>query len=138
MKGDDDEAAEPEHPTHSLDIGRPRPRERTASRRAPGKRSKRRAPKYDPAQELQVRKTVQRLLAPDLRPPPNTSAKDAQERLPSDETFWPGISLDLTGATLVELNFNKVVVRATFNGATFTGTAHFNGRPSPATPGSTV
>ena len=138
MKGDDDEAAEPEHPTHSLDIGRPRPPGEDGQQEGARQTVETPAPKYDPAQELQVRKTVLRLLATHLRPPPNTSAKDAQERLPSDETFRPGISLDLTGATLVELNFNKVVVRATFNGATFTGTAHFNGRPSPATPGSTV
>jgi hypothetical protein len=74
-----------------------------------------------PAQEeLQVRKTGQRLLADHLRCPPRTSAQEAQQ------AFWPGISLDLTGATLIDFNFKQVsVIQAQFVGATFQGYASF-------------
>lgn len=84
---------------------------------------------HDPAQELQVRQTAQRLLASHLRRPPRTSGEAAQHRPPSpNETFWPGISLDLTGASLVELDLEKVsVVAATLNRAIFTGAARFSG-----------
>jgi hypothetical protein len=84
---------------------------------------------HDPAQELQVRQTAQRILARHLRRPADTSGLDAQRRPPSpEETFWPGIRLDLTGAALVELNLEEVsVIAATFNGATFTGPARFAG-----------
>jgi uncharacterized protein YjbI with pentapeptide repeats len=81
------------------------------------------------AQELQVRQTAQRRLAIHLRRPANTSGADAQ-RLPQSpaESFWPGISLDLTGATLVELELQSAsVVAAIFKGARFTGAARFRG-----------
>jgi uncharacterized protein YjbI with pentapeptide repeats len=84
---------------------------------------------YDPAQELQVRLTAQRLLADHLHPPPDTSRDDAQaiEASP-EEVFWPGISLDLTNATLVNLSFVDVsVVDGNFGGATFSGFARFRG-----------
>jgi uncharacterized protein YjbI with pentapeptide repeats len=84
----------------------------------------------DPArEELQVRRTAQRLLADHLRCPPRTSGQDAQ-LLPASlqQTFWPGISLDLTGATLVDFNFAQVsVVLVQFAGATFHGDAGFAG-----------
>lgn len=81
----------------------------------------------DAAQELQVRLTAQRLLGDHLHVPSGVSGKDAQELLPSpDETFWPGISLDLTGATLINLSLDKAsVVDARFARATFSGTARF-------------
>jgi hypothetical protein len=84
------------------------------------------SPARDPAQELQVRKTAQRLLARHLRGPDGAPG-DAQRRPPTpDETFWPGISLDLTGATLVELDLEEVsVVTVTFDRAIFIGPASF-------------
>ena len=82
----------------------------------------------DPAQEeLQVRQTVQRILAIHLQPPEGTSSTEAQRRRPSPRrAFWPGISLDLTGAALVDFNFTSVsVVQARFLGAIFQGFADF-------------
>jgi uncharacterized protein YjbI with pentapeptide repeats len=82
------------------------------------------------AQELQVRETTQRLLADHLRRPPGSSGDDAGG-LPASqaEPFWPGMNIDLTGATLVgTLNLTEVsVVDATFSGATFPGDATFDG-----------
>jgi hypothetical protein len=67
------------------------------------------APRHDPAQELQVRQTAQRLLADHLRRPPDISHEDAQRiKASPEETFWPGISLDLTGATLVDFDLTAV------------------------------
>jgi hypothetical protein len=83
----------------------------------------------DAAQELQVRQTAQRLLADHLHPLQGTSGKDAQSTKASpEETFWPGINLDLTGATLVQLDLrNTSVVSAAFNKARFSGGAVFDG-----------
>ena len=70
-------------------------------------------------QERQVRLTAQRILAEHLR------AKDRRST-PPNPRFWPGISLDLTGATLIDFSFGEgVVADAWFGGATFTGTASF-------------
>jgi Pentapeptide repeats (9 copies) len=86
----------------------------------------------DPAEEeLQVRRTAQRILATHLRLPAGTSsveAVEAQRREPSfDDKFWPGISLDLTGATLVEFRFAHVsVMDVQCAGATFRGEARFD------------
>jgi uncharacterized protein YjbI with pentapeptide repeats len=85
---------------------------------------------HDPArEEFQVRQTAQRLLANHLRCPPKTSGQEAQLLPPSPEqAFWPGISLDLTGATLVDFNFEQVsVIRVRFVGATYQGAASFGG-----------
>jgi uncharacterized protein YjbI with pentapeptide repeats len=82
------------------------------------------------AQELLVRQTAQRLLAAHLRPSGDTSeVVDAQGIEASPEvTFWPGISLDLTEAGLVDLDLQKTsVVQALFDGATFSGNARFDG-----------
>jgi uncharacterized protein YjbI with pentapeptide repeats len=81
----------------------------------------------NPDQELQVRQIAQHILADHLRLPPGISSAAAQRRRPSPrEDFWPDINLDLTGATLVNLNFNRVsVVGALFNQATFRGAARF-------------
>ncbi len=81
------------------------------------------------AQELQVRRTSQRLLAEHLRRPKRTLAEEDPQRLqPSPgETFWPGISLDLTGATFTEFYGDEIsVARADFFGATFLGLAWFD------------
>jgi uncharacterized protein YjbI with pentapeptide repeats len=87
-------------------------------------------PGQNPAQEeLQVRKTAQRLLAYHLLCPPGTSGQDAQLLPPSpQQIFWPGISLDLTGAALVDFHFERVsVIQARFDEATFQGDAGFRG-----------
>src|SRR4051794_21654831 len=86
-------------------------------------------PRYDPAQELQVRQTAQRLLADHLRRPPDLSHEDAQRlKASTEENFWPGISLDLTGATLVGFDLRGIfVIRATFTKVTFSGGASFDG-----------
>jgi hypothetical protein len=82
----------------------------------------------DAAQELQVRQTAQRLLADHLRCPPRISHEDAQRIKASPEkTFWPGISLDLTGAILVDFGLSDMsVIGASFTKATFSGVAWFN------------
>jgi uncharacterized protein YjbI with pentapeptide repeats len=87
------------------------------------------APGRDPArEELQVRQTAQRLLVDHLRCPPRTSGQQAQSLPPSSQhVFWPGISLDLTGATLIDFNFSKVsVIRTKFDRANFHGYTSFN------------
>ena len=81
------------------------------------------------AQELQVRRTAQRLLAEHLRRPRRTLAEEEPQRLqPSpEEGFWPGISLDLSGGTFTEFDGDKMsVARAEFFGATFLGLAWFD------------
>jgi uncharacterized protein YjbI with pentapeptide repeats len=82
----------------------------------------------DSAQELQVRQTAQRLLADHLRPPAGIAGEDAQSVEGSpEESFWPGVSLDLTGAGLVDLDMTRIsAVRATFREATFFGSVSFN------------
>ncbi|MFL5514714.1 MAG: pentapeptide repeat-containing protein, partial [Gemmatimonadales bacterium] len=92
------------------------------------------------AEELLVRQTAQRLLAAHLRRPSGTSGVDAQAIEASPEvTFWPGISLDLSEASLVDLDLRGTSVidalfdRASFSGgvsfrgATFSGNASFDG-----------
>jgi hypothetical protein len=82
----------------------------------------------DPAEEeLQVRQTAQRRLAAHLKLPPGLSAA-AQRRQPSPRrAFWPGISLDLTGAALVDFHFEQVsIVQGWFDRATFQGDANFD------------
>jgi hypothetical protein len=93
------------------------------------------APRHDPAQELQVRLTAQRLLADHLRRPPDISHEDAQRiKASPEETFWPGISLDLTGATLVDLDLSGIsVIGANFTKATFSDAAWFGGATFSAT-----
>ena len=87
-------------------------------------------PGQDPAQEeLQVRKTGQRLLADHLRRPPQTSGQEAQLLPPSpQQAFWPSINLDLSGATLIDFNCARVsVIQVQCAGATFHGDAWFAG-----------
>jgi uncharacterized protein YjbI with pentapeptide repeats len=82
----------------------------------------------DAAQELQVRQTAQRLLADHLHRPAGISGEEAQGlEASAGARFWPGINLDLTGATLQELSLaDASVVRAKFSGATFSGRAEFS------------
>ncbi|HVK21467.1 MAG TPA: pentapeptide repeat-containing protein [Actinokineospora sp.] len=69
-------------------------------------------------QEREVRLAAQRLLATHLRPGNAHAA----------ETFWPGIDLDLTGATLIDFTVADCAIRtATFDKATFAGTTWFDG-----------
>uniref|UniRef100_UPI003F495093 pentapeptide repeat-containing protein n=1 Tax=Saccharothrix espanaensis TaxID=103731 RepID=UPI003F495093 len=79
-----------------------------------------RAGHRDRVQEREVRLTAQRVLRDHLRPgddPDNPAA-----------TFWSDIDLDLTGATLVNLDLSHCRSRRTvFTGATFAGNAGFAG-----------
>ncbi|MEV4245963.1 pentapeptide repeat-containing protein [Streptosporangium canum] len=79
----------------------------------------------DPHEELQVRLTAQRILAAHLRHSASQQRRWWRGASLSD-SFWPDISLDLSGATL----FNFTLVRghlrdARFNGATFAGETWF-------------
>ena len=99
-----------------------------------------------------MRLTAQRLLGDHLRRPDGVSGEDAQHFAPSpDESYWPNMGLDLTGAFLIGLDLREASVvdarfamatfstsgavfdRATFigdavfEGATFTGDARFEG-----------
>jgi uncharacterized protein YjbI with pentapeptide repeats len=69
-------------------------------------------------QERQVRLTTQRVLAAHLRP--------GAEKRPA-KTFWADIDLDLTGATLVDLDFSGCHMHtARFSGARFAGDSNFD------------
>lgn len=77
--------------------------------------------------ELLVRRTAQRILTDHLRPERDDSGTATNSK------FWPDIDLDLTGATLTELDLATCEVRhATFAGSSFLGDAllgcRFNGR----------
>jgi len=80
------------------------------------------------AQELQVRQTAQRLLADHLEVPGGVTGQEAQGIDASpDLAFWPDISIDLTGATLVDLDLSdSSVAEALFDRATFCGEAWFS------------
>ncbi|WP_143104803.1 pentapeptide repeat-containing protein [Amycolatopsis regifaucium] len=70
-------------------------------------------------QEREVRLTAQRILTRHLDP-------GDRPRRPL-HTFWPGIDLDLSAATLINLDLRRCHVRtATFTGATFIGWAGFS------------
>lgn len=76
-------------------------------------------------QERQVRLTAQRILADHMRIDWYQGEPAAG---PAGPEFWPRMRLDLTGATLIDLNFFRVVTaEARFTGATFIGTAQFYG-----------
>ncbi|MFI0420144.1 pentapeptide repeat-containing protein [Spongiactinospora sp. 9N601] len=80
----------------------------------------------DPHEERQVRLTAQRILADHLRrcasPPQGRRARAAT---PADR-FWPGIRLDLTGATLIDFDFQDCrAASARFSDALFWGDAVF-------------
>lgn len=76
-------------------------------------------------QERQVRLTAQRILSDHLRD--DRASKENSLDSPSLR-FWPGIRVDLTGATLIDLGFHLVAAEeAQFTGAVFTGTTQFYG-----------
>jgi uncharacterized protein YjbI with pentapeptide repeats len=69
--------------------------------------------------KLEVRLTAQRMLTTHLR---------YRDRQQADETFWPDIDLDLTGAVLLDIDLSRCHVRsATFDQAQFHGAAKFDG-----------
>ncbi|UVS78404.1 secreted effector protein PipB2 [Actinokineospora sp. UTMC 2448] len=71
-------------------------------------------------QEREVRLAAQRILAHHLRPGPGPDNPAT--------TFWADTDLDLTGATLVNLDLTDCTIgTARFRGATFTGAALFDG-----------
>jgi hypothetical protein len=73
-------------------------------------------------QERQVRLTAQRILSDHLREPDT----DQQPADLAQARFWPGIRLDLTGATLINFSLaDGVVTDAQFDGATFNGITTF-------------
>jgi len=74
--------------------------------------------KRAPGEESEVRQAAVDLLAKHLRPGPAESAR----------MFWPGIEINLSGATLAKLVLTHCVVRsARFVGTTFVGPATFRG-----------
>ena len=76
-------------------------------------------------QERRVRLTAQNILAEHLR---DDRAKDHQSTDPPNSLFWNNICLDLTGATLIDLNLvNGVMADVDFHRATFAGDALFSG-----------
>lgn len=80
------------------------------------------SPARPDAEEQQVRLTAQRILLEHLRPQLNGGGE------PTNEGFWPEISLDLTGATLHDWDFKQCHVHdAGFDGARFHGITGFRG-----------
>jgi uncharacterized protein YjbI with pentapeptide repeats len=78
-------------------------------------------------EELQVRKAVQQILVDHLRPSKGKFKAAQSRRASPRRAFWPGTSLDLTGAVLVDANFHEVLItRARLDGATFKGPAQFD------------
>ncbi len=70
-----------------------------------------------------MRLTAQRILAEHLRDERNPDERSAG---PPGSRFWPGIGLNLTGATLFDFDFHRVVAAdARFDRATFTEGAQF-------------
>ncbi|MEV0197365.1 pentapeptide repeat-containing protein [Nonomuraea sp. NPDC050691] len=82
----------------------------------------------DPREERQVRLTAQRILAAHLRytvSPPRSRWRPS--RAQPNPLHWPGIRLDLTGATLIDLDLSCCRIGdAQFDGATFHGVARFD------------
>ncbi|MEV4381818.1 pentapeptide repeat-containing protein [Streptosporangium sp. NPDC049644] len=75
--------------------------------------------------ERQVRLTAQRILAEHLR---DDRAPEDRDTTPAEPRFWEGMRLELTGATLIDLDFHYChVTEAWFDKATFTGNATFYG-----------
>jgi hypothetical protein len=70
-------------------------------------------------QEREVRLTAQRILTRHLKP-----RDDRNKRL---DTYWADLDLDLTGATLIDLDLNNCKIRiGNFIHVQFTGDAWFN------------
>ncbi|MFF5208903.1 pentapeptide repeat-containing protein [Streptosporangium sp. NPDC000396] len=82
----------------------------------------------DPHEEQEVRLTAQRILADHLRYQPPARRWWQPRDADLNARHWPGIQLDLTGATLINLNLNGCRVRdAMFREATFTDYTKFDG-----------
>jgi hypothetical protein len=81
----------------------------------------------DPHQELQVRLTAQRILVAHLSRPDDIDHDDVRTFAPdSSKPYWPGLDLDLTGATLIDWDLTRGDVNtAKFTDVTFTGEASF-------------
>jgi uncharacterized protein YjbI with pentapeptide repeats len=81
-------------------------------------------------QERQVRLTAQRILGEHLR---DDRAKDQHPANPPSRRLWANIHLDLSGATLIDLDLRSCVMaavdfsQATFSGLTVFGSATFDG-----------
>jgi uncharacterized protein YjbI with pentapeptide repeats len=76
-------------------------------------------------QERQVRLTAQRILTEHLR---HDEGSDQHSGNLFGTRSWPGLSLDLAGASLINFEMSgAAVVDALFNGAAFSGNAYFNG-----------
>jgi hypothetical protein len=85
--------------------------------------SSRRPPAPDPPEERQVRLVAQRILERHLRRTHGDSSGSPQ----AGEVYWPGISLDLTGALLTAFTLAGALVdKVVFTEATFVGTASFD------------
>ncbi|MEU1883465.1 pentapeptide repeat-containing protein [Streptosporangium sp. NPDC020072] len=84
---------------------------------------------HDPHEERQVRLTAQRILADHLHypTPPDPAKRRRWQRPAAPSTrFWPNIRLDLTDATLIDLNFTSCrIAEARFDRANFQGHAVF-------------
>ena len=77
-------------------------------------------------QEKQVRLTAQRILSDHLRKPDHDQQQQTSH---SARRFWDQISLDFTGATLIDFDLAHCMVTGdvVFRGAIFSGTAEFSG-----------
>ncbi|MBL1109725.1 pentapeptide repeat-containing protein [Streptomyces sp. 5-8] len=76
-------------------------------------------------QELQVRKTAERILTAHLC---DSRLTDQRETTTANDRFWEGMRIELSHATLTTGSFNRFhVAEANFSDATFTGDASFIG-----------
>ncbi|MEU0567931.1 pentapeptide repeat-containing protein [Nonomuraea sp. NPDC005983] len=83
------------------------------------------SPGQDAEGERQVRFTAQRILANHLRDDRTIAQRESE---PANARFWPGMDIDLAGATLIDLNFDLChITRANFTRAVFAGDAWFDG-----------
>jgi hypothetical protein len=80
---------------------------------------------HEPRQELEVRLTAQRILSHHLQP--RLPARTLLRWFPRPAaTFWPDIDLELTGATLIDLDLSHTTIRtAQFRNARFNGGSDF-------------
>ncbi|MFF5250220.1 pentapeptide repeat-containing protein [Streptosporangium sp. NPDC000095] len=81
---------------------------------------------HDAEGEWQVRITAEHILTDHLRD--ERTPEQHEGGTTADSRFWEGMRIDLTGATLTDLDFrNCYLVDARFVGTTFTGNAQFDG-----------
>lgn len=82
------------------------------------------------SQELEVRTTVQNLIATHLRAPHRiVRVRAGRESLEaSSSSHWGGMNLDLRGALLINFDLSRCwITSATFDGARFLGSTKFHG-----------